>query len=99
MREIVYSEHLKTRLELREIPYNLPKRIYERSTERYRDRQTELSIAIGRSAYRGRVREFTVVYREVQSTVILVTIHPLKPQQKFARARQARWEHSHEERQ
>ena len=92
MREIIYSRHLKERLELRELPYDLPLQIYERPTERYRDLATKLSVAIGKSAYRGRIREFAVVYRETEDVITLVTIHPVKPRQKLSRLRQGRWQ-------
>lgn len=91
MQKIVYAEHLKMRLELRELAYDLPAQIFKRSAERYRDRETGLSIAIGRSAYRGKMREFAVVYREAGNMITLITIHPVKLRQKLARVRAGRW--------
>ncbi|MEK7542419.1 MAG: hypothetical protein AAB524_01830 [Patescibacteria group bacterium] len=39
-----------------------------------------------------RIREFVVVYEETDQEVRLITIHPLKPYQKFGRIQSKRWQ-------
>ncbi|MBI2050274.1 MAG: hypothetical protein HYT31_00535 [Parcubacteria group bacterium] len=91
MREVVYSKHLELRLKLRSIHHELPRIIYQTSSERYTDAITQLSVAINKTAYRGKVREVALVYRETAKEARLITIHPLKPGQKNSRIKSGRW--------
>ena len=91
MDEIRYTSHLKVRLEFRELPHELPREIYQEADERYFDTHTLRKIAVKRVPYRGRVREFLVAYDERGPKVLLVTIHPLKPHQKYRRVLSGRW--------
>lgn len=43
---IKYSSHIETRLALRKIEYDLPKRIYENAEERFIDTETGHAIAV-----------------------------------------------------
>lgn len=43
---IKYSKHLKNRLSLRKIEYDLPRQIFKQSSERYLDIETGHLIAI-----------------------------------------------------
>ena len=52
--EVKYSKHLETRLKLRGIDIELPKRIYERAEERFLDRETENRIALKRAYLYGK---------------------------------------------
>ena len=90
--KIIYSSHLELRLKLRSIPRALPMRIYESSKNRYFDRETGLYIDVGRAAHRGKRREFVVVYKETESGMLLVTIHPLKTRQREVRVKSGRWQ-------
>jgi len=92
MKEVIYSKHLELRLKLRSIHRELPRIIYQTSDERYADTITELSVAISKTAYQGKVREVVLVYRETAKEARLVTIHPLKPGQKNSRIKSGRWE-------
>jgi hypothetical protein len=49
MKKIVYSPHLIFRLKLREIPYFLPRKIYQTSKEHYFDTETQKKIAVGKT--------------------------------------------------
>lgn len=89
---VVYTAHLKLRVKLRSIPSDLPRRIYQTAKERYFDAETKLFIAIGRAKYKSKRREFAVVYEETAMTVRIITIHPLKLQQKAARIQSGRWQ-------
>lgn len=90
MKEVVYSQHLEFRLRLRLMPPELPKIIYQNSQEIYLDTVTGLSIAIGQAYYHGKVRELAVAFRE-DDKIVLITIHPLKTNQKSHRIASGRW--------
>lgn len=62
--EIIYSQHLKMRLEIREIPHDLPKIIYQTSKERYFDKETFKKVAVKELKYKGKFREIVVIYEE-----------------------------------
>lgn len=44
--QIKYSRHIETRLALRKIEYDLPKKIYESAEERFTDTETGHTIAV-----------------------------------------------------
>ena len=91
MKKIVYSPHLLLRLKLREIPYPLPKEIYQTSKEHYFDRETLKKVAVKRVKYKNKLREMAVVYEEINNQINLITIHPLKDYQKISRINSGRW--------
>jgi hypothetical protein len=62
MVKIVYSKHLILRLKLREIPHNLPGKIYKLSKEHYFDVNTQKKIAVGKTLYKNKLREMAVIY-------------------------------------
>lgn len=92
MKEIRYTSHLELRLKLRKIPYNLAKTVYQTSKERYFDKETRSFIAIKRIRRGKKIREFVLVYQEALDLVDLVTIHPLKINQKINRIKSGRWQ-------
>ena len=47
--ELRYTEHLKLRMKLRDIPYAMPKKVYEEAEERYYDTSTFYYIAMALS--------------------------------------------------
>ena len=90
-RRILYADHLRLRLALRKIPEQLPRRIYYRAQERFFDTITSHYVAVARARYAGKIREMAVSFEEAGETVILITIHPLKAQQKTNRIASRRW--------
>lgn len=91
-REIRYSAHLEARLTWRQIPRELPKRIYKMARERYLDSDSKLLIAIKRVRYRRKLRAMMVAYKDDGRHIILITIHPLKTKQKERRIKTTRWQ-------
>ena len=57
MKKIVYSSHLILRLKLREIPYLLPKKIYQTSKEHYFDKETLKKVAVKKVRFKKKIRE------------------------------------------
>ena len=92
MEKIFYSNHLKFRLGIRKIPYNLPREIYLSAKEHYFDSQTLKLIAIKKIEFKGKAREMAVTYKKQDGSVRLITIHPLKTFQKTNRIQSGRWQ-------
>lgn len=87
----MYADHLRLRLALRKIPEQLPRRIYRRAKERFFDISTHHRVAVTRARYAGKIREMAVSFDDDGETVTLITIHPLKEQQKTNRINAQRW--------
>lgn len=91
-KKIRYSAHLEARLRFRNIPLGLPETIYKTSRNRYVDSVTGLYVAVKKVHYNRQARDMAVIYKESLEEVLLVTIHPLKPQQKLNRISKGRWQ-------
>lgn len=89
--EILYSGHLKNRLQLRGLDYELPARAFEGAEERFIDTETGHYIAVSRVELHGRVRDVMVAYTISGGRVTLLTVHPLKKGQKENRKKTGRW--------
>jgi len=92
MKRIEYSEHLKIRMKLRNIPLNLPKDIYLKADAKFFDTATQHKIALKSLEYMGKVRDIIICYDESESEVKIITIHPLKTYQKVQRIKSGRWQ-------
>jgi len=88
---IEYSKHLEQRLILRKIDYDLPKKVFEESGERYFDEETKHFIAIKEIELYNKIREVMVAYIIEHEKIKLLTIHPLKKGQKENRLKIGRW--------
>ena len=88
--KIEYSKHLEQRLSLRKINYDLPKKIFNQSHERYIDEETKHFIAILEIELYNKLREVMVAYIVEQDITKLLPIHPLKEGQKESRIRTGR---------
>lgn len=89
--QIKYSKHIETRIAIRKIEYDLPKRIYEDAKERFMDTETGHSIAVMKAVIFGKERDIMVAYRYEDADIKLLTIHPLKEGQKENRIQLGRW--------
>lgn len=89
--QIKYTQHIEKRLNLRKIDYELPKRIFEQSEERYFDKETGHLIATKKVEIYNKNREVMVVYVIEEDYAKLLTIHPLKERQKKNRIETGRW--------
>jgi hypothetical protein len=88
---VKYSKHLKQRLSLRKIDYDLPRKIYDQSEERFMDEETKHLIATMKVKLYNRLREVMIAYKVDQDIAKLLTIHPLKEGQKENRIKSGRW--------
>ncbi len=89
--EIIYTEHLKLRLKLREIPFDYPKVVFESPDEVFFDLVGNRRIAIKRLKYGGGVRNMMIAYDVVDSRVEIVTIHPISDEKILNRLISGRW--------
>lgn len=89
--ELQYTEHLKLRMKLRDIPYAMPKKVYEEAEERYYDTSTSYHIAIKKLNYAGKIRTMAVTYNKHGNKIEIITIHPIKEGQKEKRISSGRW--------
>jgi len=89
-KEIVYTDHLEFRLKQRNIPHELPKVVLQNAKEYYFDKMTGYYVAIANVDYKGRRKEFIVVF-EIEDKIVLITIHPIRNEQKVNRIKSGRW--------
>ena len=90
-KRIRYSDHLQYRLRFREINDRLPKMVYRSAKEHFLDIATNTRVAVAKVTYKGRLRDMAVTYREDANEILLITIHPLKLNQKENRIQTNRW--------
>ena len=89
--EVKYTAHLQWRLNIRSIPYELPRQIWEASNEHYMDTLTNHNIAIHKIKYNGKLREMAVSYDKKENSIEIITVHPIKSRQKNGRIHSGRW--------
>ncbi|MEK7076823.1 MAG: hypothetical protein AAB967_01175 [Patescibacteria group bacterium] len=89
--EIRYSSHLLSRLALRHIPKAMPRTIYLRAQRHFLDTHLLVEIAVHEVRLSGKKRHVALAYKRYPAHTVLITIHPLKPQQLANRIRSGRW--------
>lgn len=91
MANIRYTDHLKLRLEIRRIPEDYPRIIYEDPDDRYYDIEEERLISIKQLHYNGRIRPMMIAYEEKGDVAEIVTIHPITELKITNRRIRGRW--------
>lgn len=91
MKKMIYTSHLEFRLKIRNIPHNLPKKIFQESKEHYYDTATGHYVAIDKCAFEGKIRDIVITYDNKQYAAEIITIHPIRPYQKHSRINSGRW--------
>jgi len=89
--KVVYTDHLVERIELRGIPYNLPKDVYQGREEVFFDTQTNHFVALSKKEYFGKLRTVVVPFDKFSDRIKLVTIHPIEEKDKTQRIKSGRW--------
>ena len=89
--KIVYIDHLIERIELRGIPYDLPKEVYQSREEVFFDTQTNHFAALSKKEYFGKLRTIVIPFDKFSDRIELVTIHPIEEKDKMQRIRSGRW--------
>jgi len=89
--KVIYTSHLEFRLKTRNIPYDLPRRVFGQAKEHYYDNLTKHSVAIHKIQFEGKIREIALTYDRKKDSVEIITLHPIKPYQKLSRINSGRW--------
>lgn len=89
---IVYTKHLRLRLKVRLIPFNLPRIVVSEADEFFFDRITETYIAIKKFPRMQLPNEYMVAFGIVGNNCHMITIHPLRFRQKANRIVSKRWQ-------
>jgi hypothetical protein len=90
--DIIYTAHLKFRLEARGIPASLPKKIFREAKEHYCDNLTGHYVAVQKLKFGDKIREFALTYDKKEDVIEIITVHPLKAYQKMTRINSGRWQ-------
>ena len=90
---VVYTDHLKLRLQARRIPTEMPERIYREAKERYYNHATFRHIAVMSVIYHRRRRKMMITYDAFPDRVEIVTIHPIENRQIREQVLAGRWTH------
>ncbi|MBU4251816.1 MAG: hypothetical protein KKC39_04005 [Candidatus Omnitrophica bacterium] len=89
--KIIYTSHLEFRLKVRNIHYDLPRKVFKQAKEHYYDNLTKHYIAIHQFEFGGKIRDVALTYDIKNDLVEIITIHPIKPYQKLSRINSGRW--------
>lgn len=91
--KVFYTGHLKFRIKVRRIPFQLPRRIVKTAVEHYFDNQTNHLVAVKLARYSGKLRWMAVTYDKIGSDRIeVITIHPFDRELIENRVSRGRWE-------
>ena len=86
---LVYTTHLRLRLKLRLIPFNLPRIVVLQADEFFLDRKTVTYIAVKRFADS---KEYMVSFVQRENELLIINIHTLRFRQKANRIVSKRWQ-------
>ncbi|MBS3159111.1 hypothetical protein J4206_07545 [Candidatus Woesearchaeota archaeon] len=91
MVSIVYTDHLKLRLNIRKIPFGYPRKIYQKPELRYYDTIENTEIAIRKLYYNQKIRNMAIVYEKKGDNIEIITIHPISEEKLLNRIINRRW--------
>lgn len=91
MNKIIYTSHLKLRLNVRKISYDYPKMILNNPERRFFDILEKRNIAIKRLKYNKKIRNMMVAYENKGDFMEIITIHPISEEKIINRVRSGRW--------
>ena len=90
--EFHFSRHFEQQLVFRGFDADVVTIIFEQPDDRFYDSTEATTAAVKSLFHRGRIRDILLVYRlEGENSVVMITIHPLKPNQKERRIQSGRW--------
>jgi len=69
----------------------LPRKIFQKAKEHYYDNLTKHCVATYQIEFEGKIREMALTYDKEKGLIEIITVHPLKPYQKYSRISSGRW--------
>lgn len=94
MKNIIYSNHLQCRLQIREVPEHYPREIYRYPEQCFLDSVEGHTIAVKRLDYNGKARNMMIAYDETGDNATIITIHPISDEMIINRTISGRWKKS-----
>ncbi len=91
--EVKYSAHLRFKMQVREIPEQMPERIYRESKQRYYNHHSLRHIAVMAVHHKQRRTWMMIAYDQTPDHVEIITIHPITKDQIQERLITGRWAH------
>ena len=88
---IIYTQHLKNRLKIRNFPKDYPKNIYISPDEKYKDIEQNSFIAIKKLPYAGKMKKIMIAYIIEGKNVKIKTIYPENDKDINTRVKNLRW--------
>lgn len=89
--KFVLTDHLKSRLKLRNISEKIVQNIFDKSQDFYWDNLRNHHIAVGQVRYKGKLRKLLVAYDKIGGTIEFVTTHPITDEAISQRVTDGRW--------
>ena len=91
MAHIEYSEHLKLRLKVRNIPEDYPNQIFQKPEQKFFDNSEKTFIAVKKLNYNKKLRNMMIAYEEKDDLINIITIHPITDEKIIKRVLNKRW--------
>lgn len=91
--EVKYSDHLRFKMQVREIPEQMPERIYRESKQRYYNHHSLRRIAVMEVHHKQRRTWMMIAYDQTSDYAEIITLHPVTKDQIQERLRTGRWTH------
>lgn len=88
---VIYRPHLKRRIRERLIPYDYPRKVYQKAKLHFVDSLTGHYIAVSKMQYAGKLRNLVVSYDIINTNVEIITIHPISYREINKRLISKRW--------
>ena len=89
---IVYCDHLRERLKLREMDEALPRQIIRQAERVFRDTATGYQIAVAKALYLGEEHLMMAAFEVEGDVATAITVHPLEERAVEAKVRNGRWQ-------
>lgn len=89
--KFILTDHLKSRLKLRNISGSIVENIFKESQEFYWDNLRNHHVAVGQAQYKGKMRKMLVAYDKIGNTIEFITVHPITAEEIDQRVKSGRW--------
>ena len=91
--KLIFTDHLKSRLKLRDIPVKNVENIFKNAKEFYWDNLRQHHVVISKVTYKGSVRKMLAAYDTIGNETEVITAHPITDAEIKKRLVLGRWTH------